>query len=357
MIWLVVIILLMSQKIPAKLTHIPPSDQWVVSVNSFLSSYLEEREINVLVGEMFQPQTPCWRFNYTILKQFLTGYEFVPHTLVMVDYYLEILPEFLQETLELYGKSRYIVVVENAKALKVAQLLWKFKLPKSLVITSGLMTVNLLTISQCGNVVSLTDVTNVTDAWDLKSQMAGCSLNIIWAKVPPYISDVDSPMPGIYVDFLRAFDSAINRRLIYRPYDPVYLQQITDGYSFEAILEAFDDDYADMFIGPGTLTVSSIMDVTPILNEIDILFFVPIPTVAFWQKVVTLAFVLVIVVYAVAIVTVSVLFFYIAKQTEDRILYASVPRVLFLFYGFVLSVPNLRRSPSTIVLQMYLSKY
>lgn len=93
------------------------------------------------------------------------------------------------------------------------------------------------------------------------------------------------------------------------------------------------------------------------LYEIDILFFVPIPTVAFWQKVVTLAFVLVIVVYAVAIVTVSVLFFYIAKQTEDHILYASVPRVLFLFYGFVLSVPNLRRSPSTIVLQMYLSKY
>ncbi|XP_066251266.1 uncharacterized protein [Euwallacea similis] len=133
-----------------------------------------------------------------------------------------------------------------------------------------------LNIENCGSNISTKFVTNLKDKswdacmmeWNMKEQFKDCPLKVEWTVLLPYINPPNSSLRGVLVDFLEAFEDISQRKVAFMPDNPAYLEEITQSYSFDSLLESFQSGYSDMFIGPVSLNAAEMFDCSPVVSEV-----------------------------------------------------------------------------------------
>ncbi|KAL1497033.1 hypothetical protein ABEB36_008062 [Hypothenemus hampei] len=190
--------------------------------------------------------------------------------------------------------------------------------------------------------------------WPMKKQLSNCPLYVIWAIMPPFV-DVNNEtlLPeGIFIDFLNAFASISQRKIVYRPFDMIYLDEISMGYNFESVLTDFQTGYAEMFIGPVNLQTASIFHISPILMENPLLFLSPKPLASLFTSLSSILFVIY---WPVFNLFLSLTLYFISKFGKDRFLFSSIMDNFLLLMGFCLGISCLQISPTTFVIRFFLS--
>lgn len=104
-------------------------------------------------------------------------------------------------------------------------------------------------------------------------------------RYPPFVYSQPHPKgsKGIFIDFLEVFSHITQRPLHFRANDTDYLEEVATAYDYGSVIE--DLHWADFFVGPSNLLAMELFDLSPILNEDDVVFVSPRFKVDYWKKI------------------------------------------------------------------------
>ncbi|KAG5882161.1 hypothetical protein JTB14_002886 [Gonioctena quinquepunctata] len=188
---------------------------------------------------------------------------------------------------------RYIIVLEFKDDLQpIIELLWLFKYYKTVVLVKSRSGARMYTIgfAQCGNSVKPLKIkkikkeTSIFDI-DMKKNFRRCPFKVIWSRMPPWIFHVNSTEPGILIDVMEIFRDASGFDVIYMPENDAYYKELVEYFSFDSIMDDFDDGRADIFLGLsvylGFLRVSQVSFIDSFLYILA-----PIPDkIPYWRNI------------------------------------------------------------------------
>lgn len=373
-----IFLLLATALLASSKINVIPKPVPQVNLDRFLKRYYAESYTNVLIADYFDDlpsgsEELLFRASGAEVKTLMDNLQQTPGTFAIFpstsNSLQEIFGNISESSLGLSGASRYIIFTSIERLVEdFAQTLWKFKLPFSFIIAYNKAVAETkvfnLNVWDCGSNISSSfnsvlngssELSSIRE-WNFKSQFAGCPIYALWTIMPPFVNEVNTSREGIFVQFLDAITSIGNRSIVYRPYDPVYLQELSDGYNFATLLEDLDGEFGELFVGPVNIHVSSIFDISPILIDNSLLFLVPIPYSSINEQMLRPELLTLAIGYITLIVTMVVMLYYMAKNTVDHDLFSSIIKTYFLFSGPILGIPSMNRLPKTRSLQIYIGK-
>lgn len=315
---------------------------------------------------------PYLRTNSTELELFLNSLINIPQSYIIVVSDVKTLNESLEvitSSEKRTGDALYVLITSKEKDIpNLAQSLWDKRLPTSYIVFDDALDqaikIYILEIKNCGLTVSEKKVYTFHDdnvisklpEWSCKLTFEGCPIYVVWALMPPFVNGINTSLDGIYVEVIKVLGSISKRNIIYRPYDPIYLEQISQAYSYDVLANNFADEYAHLFAGPTDIHASSVVAVTPQLSDDSFVFLIPRPVIYYWEAILSSSTISAASIGIISLLGISTVFFVLARITVDRFIFSSVFKTYFIFFGISLNVPVLTTVPKTQHLRIVLGK-
>lgn len=332
------------------------------NVGLLLTQYLSPNLVNVLISD---DQNTLRILNLTYLsstvehfERFIKSLKTTPQSFVFADVPINDITQMFDNSPNVFtGAVQYVVISSETDLVQdIAELLWQHRFPHSLILTysEDVTTAYTLDIQQCGEVVK-TKMMNVVTKWSLKEQFSGCPIYALWITMPPFVNEINSSKPGIFIEMLDAITFISNRKVIYRDNDPMYLEEIAQSYTFDSVLNDLDGEYAQLFIGPTNTHTAIIFDLSPVVTDDSLLFLCPKPLERYLKTIQSKDMLIRILGYGLFLYALVLLFYYMAKATLDRNLFPSISKTYLVFYGLMFDIPSLNnRFPKKDHLRIYL---
>ncbi|XP_050293729.1 uncharacterized protein LOC126734237 [Anthonomus grandis grandis] len=190
---------------------------------------------------------------------------------------------------------------------------------------------------------------------DLKEIMRGCPIYTITGVQPPFINPENSTLKGVLLEMMDAFGEASDRTIIYRPYDPIYMDEIVESYTFESMIESFQSGYADLFIGAVQLSAMSVIDIGPLIIANDLLIVAPRELVRDMTEFINQPQKLhVFGRWTTGVLLIVISFKFLIRWSADKNLFPSFVQIFFMVFRTILNVPTACRIPKNTLVRIFL---
>ncbi|KAF7266998.1 hypothetical protein GWI33_019741 [Rhynchophorus ferrugineus] len=293
-----------------------------------------------------------------------------PQSYIIFENNLEQLNDTLREIIAsdlIKGNTKYYIMTTSKENIQIyGELLWNYRLPQSdiVLLDSNKMTVFGMVIKECGDVIEVRNISTIKNfleypiyqSLDIKDVLKGCPLYIVWSIMPPMVLDVQGSRPGIYIELMKVFEAISGRKLVYRPYNQIYTEEISRSYYFGTLLDDLANEYADIFVGPIDLYTIAMFDITPVLWSNNVLFLIPRKITNIWDSLIPELVVIQFFLGLGVLFGVSLFFYYLVRLTNDGRLYTSLSKVYLMLFGTIIGMPSLQRSPKTYLARIFLGK-
>lgn len=349
--------LMLFEPILAKLMPLKRSN-----VGALLTEYLSPNLVNMLISD---DKSTFKLRNLTYLsstvgrfERFIKLLKTTPQSFIIANVPIHNIADMFDNSPNVFtGAVQYVVISNETNMVQdIAELLWQHRFPHSLILTHSedVTTAYILDIQQCGQMVK-TEMVNVVTKWSLREQFSGCPIYALWITMPPFVNEINSSKPGIFIEMLDAITFISKRKVIYRDNDPIYLEEIAQSYTFDSVLNDLDGEYAQLFIGPTNTHTATIFDLSPVVTDDSMLFLCPKPLDRYLKTIQSKDMLIRIIGYGLFLYALVVLFYYMAKETLDRDLFPSISKTYLVFYGLMFDIPSLNNKfPKNAHLRIYL---
>lgn len=314
-----------------------------------------------------------YRTTFLGLETFLGMLQFNPSTyIILVDEIgaLNSTLAFIKHSPVYSTHSKLLVITYDESYIHtIAQYLWNLKLLRSQIIVTSHHRFELSTVElmQCGAKIKTKRLISLESdncslelpkVHDLKSILKGCPLYVITGRMPPYVNSENETLKGVFIEMIDVFGYISQRRIVIRPYDPIYVKEIIQSNTFEAIMKDFDSGYADVFVGPIHASTASIMDIGPWLLSNNLMFLAPRAFISGAIDLLLTPSNIRNVAFLISVIgSVVTLFYIIAKYTIDGDLFDSLLNTHLIFFGLVLNASTLQRIPRNVYIRGFLGKF
>lgn len=264
--------------------------------------------------------------------------------------------------------STFLVLTANSTLIdKLAQKLWAFKLLRSymLLINQRKITAFKVQLWECGVKVRAKKIASFLHGEfslkklqiNMKESLQGCPLFIITGYQPPFVNPPNNSLKGMFIDLLDVLGESSQRNIIIRPYNGIYMEEIIQSYSFDAMIEDFESGYADIFLGSIQLAEMEILDISPILASNDLMMLIPRKLISDpIDLVFSTTFHIYLPLLLVGIFIMAFIFFCMVKHTADQKRFKSIGNVCLIFSGMAVSVATITRSPHSATAKVFFGK-
>lgn len=120
---------------------------------------------------------------------------------------------------------------------------------------------------------------------NLYKYFIGCPFKVIWSTFPPWVLKINSSYPGVHIEMMNLFKIASKFDLLYMPENQAYMDELKNGYIFDSILNDFNTEYADVYVGLASFFGSVPVEKTFITDN-KLYFAMPKPRqISYWNTV------------------------------------------------------------------------
>ncbi|KAL1513492.1 hypothetical protein ABEB36_002896 [Hypothenemus hampei] len=193
---------------------------------------------------------------------------------------------------EVEQNAKFLVVVndinDNDTIAVMVDILWKFRLPNSLIINcQDSEAYYKLELSRCGSGVRPLKFLN-TDLiyidFNFKFAFRHCPLKVLWSHYIPFVYERNQNYRGIIIDFLLdTISTTAERPLLLSENDTEYFEEISMGYNYESVRQDLVD--ADIFVGATDIRLMQLFNLSPVLDEDQLIFLVPCIKIDYFKQV------------------------------------------------------------------------
>ncbi|KAL1497032.1 hypothetical protein ABEB36_008061 [Hypothenemus hampei] len=330
--------------------------------NTYYNVLISDQEILELQNTFFYKTTHIY------LKTYLSSFIIKPNFYVILVGDVEQFNETLTTIVEseaFSSAAKFLVLIENSILLEDLPMnLWQHKLLKSFIVTVKPIAVYRNKLIRCGEKVIAEKIFSPNKTCfvkhltvNLKRIMKNCPLQVITGYEPPFMDPLNETFKGIFNEMIEIFSAAMERELIIHPYDPIYLEELTQSFIYDSVLEDFRTGYADIFLGSTQFAAMELMDVSPNLHSNDLVFLVPrsfisgpVELLFSAQNFIPLGII------SLMGILIAIVLIVIGRYSVDTKVFGGFGNTLFLLYGMMLGTTTLSRSPNSLTMKMICGK-
>lgn len=176
------------------------------------------------------------------------------------------------------------------------------------------------------------------DMNDLKEIYYKCPIKILWVTTEPWVYEVNGAEPGILVRVIKLFSEISNVELIFEPDNPDFEEELRWSYSFNYLLQEFDNGRGDIFVGLGSNLLMNIFDVTGTITDNNLYWIVPKPkNIPFYQIFLNYFPQKYSIIYWITFFIFLHILYYASKMLKDNV-FKTYLDVFFYMYSIILGV-------------------